>query len=489
MTQSRVRTLYIASKIAGDALMTVAAFVIGYQLRLHVPFPTVPVEVSGFLSYFPMLVVQILSIIAVFYFNKLYHVARAASRADELYTVFGAVSIATMVAVAISALTFKNSIFELDYPRAMILYAWLLGVVFITLGRELHRRAWHRLRMRGLGRDRVLVVGSGEAAHAIVQKIQFSPYLGYDLVGLVNVNGFPSDPAGSLPGDPPPRPADIPGAPVLGHVEALPDLIEKHRINEVIIALPEGAARRDMVRIVSLCQRGSIQIRVFPDLFEFITTGVTIDDLGGIPLLNVRDIQLRGWKLSLKRSIDILGAAIGLVLLSPVMMAFALLIRLESPGPIFYCQERMGLDGRPFQMIKYRTMRPDAEAHGPGWTTRNDPRRTRFGSWLRARNVDELPQLINVLLGEMSLVGPRPERPIYVQQFRQSIPRYMERHREKAGMTGWAQVNGLRGDTSIAERTKYDLWYVENWSLWLDIKIIVRTILQSIFGQPGSNAY
>jgi exopolysaccharide biosynthesis polyprenyl glycosylphosphotransferase len=235
-----------------------------------------------------------------------------------------------------------------------------------------------------------------------------------------------------------------------------------------------------------MCQRGSVSIKIFPDLFEFITTGVTIDDLEGLPLLDVRDIQLRGWKLSLKRALDIVGASVGLVLISPLLMLVALIVKLDSSGPVFYCQERMGLDGRPFQMIKFRSMRQDAESSGPGWTKAADPRVTRIGRLLRSRNVDELPQLINVLLGEMSLVGPRPERPVYVQRFRQSIPRYMERHREKAGMTGWAQVNGLRGDTSIAERTKYDLWYVENWSLWLDIKIIVRTLVHTLVGYDHS---
>jgi lipopolysaccharide/colanic/teichoic acid biosynthesis glycosyltransferase len=154
-----------------------------------------------------------------------------------------------------------------------------------------------------------------------------------------------------------------------------------------------------------------------------------------------------------------------------------LLVKLESPGPVFYVQERVGLDGKPFQVIKFRSMRQDAEANGPGWTVANDPRRTRLGSFMRRHNLDELPQLVNVLYGDMSLVGPRPERPMYVEQFRRVVPRYMERHREKAGLTGWAQVNGLRGDTSIAERTKYDLWYIENWSLWLDFKILMRTIM------------
>ena len=183
---------------------------------------------------------------------------------------------------------------------------------------------------------------------------------------------------------------------------------------------------------------------------------------------------------------DIVGSAVGLVFLSPLMMAIAALIKLESPGPVFYVQTRMGLDARPFDIIKFRSMRPDAEKSGPGWTTEDDPRRTRIGAFLRRTNLDELPQFINVLLGNMSLVGPRPERPIYVAQFRRSIPRYMDRHREKAGLTGWAQVNGYRGDTSIPERTKYDLWYIENWSLLLDLKIIARTILQ-VFHSP--NAY
>jgi exopolysaccharide biosynthesis polyprenyl glycosylphosphotransferase len=184
--------------------------------------------------------------------------------------------------------------------------------------------------------------------------------------------------------------------------------------------------------------------------------------------------------------VDVIGSALGLVVLSPFLLLIALLIKLDSSGPVFYAQERMGLDAKPFWCLKFRSMRPDAEKNGPGWTTRDDPRRTRVGEFLRRYSLDELPQLINVLLGEMSLVGPRPERPVYVNQFRRSIPRYMDRHREKAGLTGWAQVNGLRGDTSIIERTKYDLWYIENWSLRLDLKILIRTVF-SVF--QDRNAY
>ena len=474
MSRQRVRTLYILSKIALDALMLIAAFVIGFELRRVVPFPNELVNAPSFVVYLPMMFVQLVSVMAVFYFNKLYHVARATSRLDELGSIFAAVSIGTMISVAIAALTFKDTIFELDFPRAMVLYAWLLSVVLIALGRELHRRIWHRLRMRGVGRDRVLVVGSGETAEAIVQKIQWSPYLGYELVGVVN--GSTAD-------------YEFAGAPLLGTKDELAEIIERYEIEEVIIAPQEGTSRYEIIRLVSMSQRGSVAIKIFPDVFELITTGVSIDDLGGVPLLNVRDIQLRGWRLSLKRALDLFGASLGLVMLSPIMLLMALLIKLDSTGPVFYFQERMGLDGRPFQMAKFRSMKEDAEAKGPGWTTKDDPRRTRFGTWLRSKNLDELPQLINVLLGDMSLVGPRPERPVYVDKFRNRIPRYMDRHREKAGMTGWAQVNGLRGDTSITERTKYDLWYVENWSLWLDIKIIVRTVVQTLFGVSEHNAY
>jgi len=183
---------------------------------------------------------------------------------------------------------------------------------------------------------------------------------------------------------------------------------------------------------------------------------------------------------------DIVGSTIGLILLSPFLLLVAILIKLDSPGPAFFVQERMGLDAKQFQVFKFRSMRTDAEANGPGWTVKDDPRVTRLGRFMRRFSVDEFPQFINVLLGDMSLVGPRPEQPAFVRQFQQQIPRYMERHREKAGITGWAQVNGLRGDTSITERTKYDLWYIENWSVWLDIKIILRTMFRIFFDR---NAY
>ncbi len=303
-------------------------------------------------------------------------------------------------------------------------------------------------------------------AQIILQRIQWSPNLGYDLIGVVNGNSAEKE---------------VSGVPVIGKPEDLPDLINELSIDEVIIAMPEEG-HREVLRVISYCERGHVSIKVFPDFFQFIASEADIDDLGGLPLLSMRDYAMRGYLLIFKRIMDIAGALVGLIFFSPLMILTSIAVKLESPGPVFFIQERMGLDGNPFLMVKFRSMREDAEKGGPGWTTANDPRRTKLGSLLRKIEIDELPQFINVLLGEMSLVGPRPEQPYYVNLFRESVPRYMERHREKAGMTGWAQVNGMRGDTSIVERTKFDVWYTENWSILLDIKILVRTVWQIIGG-------
>jgi len=466
-----MRGLLRTSLVIGDALMLSLAFMLGYFLRAELPLPAIPVNPPPLSNYVPMMVVHVVTILVVFYFGRMYHQRRAASRIDIGYAVAQNVSIGTLLAIALESLAFKNSGLELDYPRGVIVYAWLLGILFTILGRELQRLITVHLRDRGVGRDNVLIIGSGEVAQAIVEKIRFSPTLGYNIVGAVN--GAP----GTLIGD----------VPIIGTTGQLPELIDQYEVDEVIIALPE-ASHRELVQLVSKCQRGKVSIKVYPDIFAYITGGLTVDDLNGLPLLSVRDVALRGWKLSLKRGMDIVGSIIGLVLLSPLLVLTSILIKLESPGPVFFIQERMGLDGRPFPIIKFRSMRQDAEKSGPGWTVQDDPRVTRVGRMLRATNWDEMPNLINVFFGQMSLVGPRAEQPYYVERFREYIPRYMERHREKAGMTGWAQVNGMRGDTSIPERTKYDLWYVENWSLWLDVKIVLRTIFQTLSGR-NKNAY
>ncbi|MBN1179822.1 MAG: undecaprenyl-phosphate glucose phosphotransferase [Anaerolineae bacterium] len=459
-----------ATLILTDAVMAALAFYLAYQFRQWFPFPDPATDVMPYNRYAPLTLTHTLSVLLTLAYSRLYRLTRAPSRVDEFYRVVGAGTVGTVLGVAFSYLLFKGTPLEQDYSRGMAIYAWLLTILCVTIGRVVHGRFRAALQARGWGRDRVLVVGTGEVARMILHKIQGSPSLGYQVVGAVSTDGE-SDM--TLP------------ATILGRGSDLAHLIEQHQIDDVIIALPE-ATHQDILALISECERGKATIKVYPDVFQIMAGQMDIGDLGGLPLLTLRDIALRGWRQGIKRAMDIVGALAGLILVSPLMLFTAILIKLDSPGAVFYVQERMGLDARPFPMLKFRSMRQDAEVNGPGWTKPSDPRVTRLGNILRRLNVDELPQLINVLVGEMSLVGPRPERPVYVSQFRRSIPRYMDRHRAKAGLTGWAQVNGLRGDTSITERTKYDLWYIENWSVLLDIKIIIRTAF-SFFHSP--NAY
>lgn len=473
MRTQRLRTIYSVSLVVLDAVLVCVAFIIAYQLRIRIPWPDELPQAVPFSSYTGLLIVQVLAVVTTLFFYRLYYIPRAVSRVDQLYYVFAGVSIGTIVFVAISTFIFKGNETILDYPRAMIIYAWLLTILLIMLGRVLHQLVRSQLRKRGLGTDRLLIVGTGDTARIILQRIIRSPYLGYELVGIVNgMEGV----------------GEVLDVPVLGKPEDLPVLIEQHAVDEVIIAMPEKGHRETM-RVMSYCERGQVSIKIFPDVFQFVTSQASIDELGGLPLLSVRDFALRGYMLIFKRLMDIIGSVVGLIFLSPLMLLVAMAIKIESPGPVFFVQERMGLDGRPFKMLKFRSMRKDAEKDGPGWTTDDDPRRTRLGAFLRRIDIDELPNLINVFLGEMSLVGPRPEQAHYVNQFREIVPRYMERHREKGGMAGWAQVNGLRGDTSIAERTKYDLWYSENWSILLDIKILLRTLWQLVERKSRSKAH
>jgi exopolysaccharide biosynthesis polyprenyl glycosylphosphotransferase len=459
-------TLFTLLLVLGDAAMVALAFYIAYWMRRLVAVPPA-VNIAPLRDYVPMMLIQILNMGVVYFFSRLYDVKRNQSRLDEFYRIFAATSIGTIATIAFTTLLFKNSTLELDFPRMMTVYAWLLTVVLVTVSRSLLAALRNLLRQRGVWADRLVIVGTGDVGRMILQKVRQMPRLGYLVAGFVNGEAS----AGQ----------EIMGVPVLGGVEALPEIIQQLGIQEVIVGRPE-LSHQELLTIISQCERGQVGIRIFPDLFQIIATELSIGDLGGLPLLTVRDVALRGWKLTLKRAVDLVGSAAALVFLSPILVLVALAIKLDSPGPVFYAQERMGLDAKPFWCLKFRSMRTDAEKHGPGWTTEGDPRVTRLGRFIRRFSIDELPQFINVLLGDMSLVGPRPERPVYVEQFRRSIPRYMDRHREKAGVTGWAQINGLRGDTSIAERTKYDLWYIENWSLWLDFKIILRTAANILGG-------
>jgi Undecaprenyl-phosphate glucose phosphotransferase len=451
--KQRAARLLTASLVAVDLLMASLSFAFGYILRLQSEYE----DIAPFVDYLGMLIIHALIVVLVFAFYRLYHRQRATSHIDEFYAIFGAASVGTIVAVVLIWLIYKN---QLDYPRLMMVYTWILTIVFTWFGRIVHSRVQWQLQSRGYNEARLLIVGTGEVGRIVLQKIRQSPGLGYRVVGFVEDNN---------------PPASVLGVPVLGTTRDLHSLILEHAVDEVIIATPE-ASHQDILSVIARCGQARVTIRVFPDVFQIMASEVSIGDLNGLPLLTMRDVALRGWKVTVKRMTDIVGSGVVLVLLSPLMLLAAILVKMDSPGSVFYVQERMGLDAKLFKMLKFRSMRTDAEATtGPVWASADDPRRTRIGALLRRLSIDELPQLINVLVGDMSLVGPRPERPVFVEQFKKSIPRYMDRHREKAGLTGWAQVNGLRGDTSIVERTKYDLWYIENWSLLLDLKILLRT--------------
>ena len=456
--KEQANLVFAVTLVALDAVMTCLAFLIAYLLR---PLDGNPNQIIlPFSNYVGMMLLSVAALIVVFFFYKLYHLRRGMSRLDELYALLPAVSIGVIAGVALTAFIYRT---DVDYPRTMIVLFWFFALVMVGVGRIAHHTVRSTLYARGWGESKVLIVGAGDAGNLILEKIHDSPSLGYRPIGFLD-DGRVGQTAFRLP--------------VLGQIDELGTIVEQYSIDEVIVALPE-ASHNELLSVISRCEDGRVSIKVFPDVFQIMASEVNVGDLNGLPLLTMRDVALRGWRLTLKRIVDMIGSAIILVFISPFLLLIALLVKLDSPGPALYSQERMGLDASPFPCFKFRSMRADAEAEtGPVWATKDDPRRTRIGRWLRKYSLDELPNFVNVFLGHMSLVGPRPERPVFVEQFRQMVPRYMERHREKAGITGWAQVNGLRGDTSIWERTKYDLYYIEHWSLWFDFKILILTVLK-----------
>jgi FlaA1/EpsC-like NDP-sugar epimerase len=346
--RKRAPVLFTISLLLIDTLMASLAFYIGYQLRLRSEYE----NILPFSSYWGMGLVHVISILVVFFFYRLYHRERSLSYVDQFYAIFGAASVGTIIAIAFISFFFKN---QLDYPRLMMVYVWILTIVFTAVGRVVQSRAQRSLRARGWGEERVLIVGTGEVGRIVMQKILRSPDLGYGVVGFVDDN---------------PKVKAVQGVPVLGNTDELAELIQTHNVNEVIIAMPE-ASHQETLKIVSKCDRGKVAIKVFPDVFQIMASAVSIGDLGGLPLLTVRDTAMRGWQLTMKRVIDVVGSAIGLVLLSPIMMLLAVLIKLDSAGSVFYTQERMGWDGKRFNMLKFRSMKVNAEDEtGPVWTTR-----------------------------------------------------------------------------------------------------------------------
>ncbi len=462
--------LFVIAQLALDLLAVGFAFYLAYTLRSESLRDFNPPTTD---TYAAMLVVAELALLGVFNLSGLYTLRRGTSRIDEFYKLVASVTSGTFVALAANFLLLGD---RFIYSRQTLILGWLLCIVLVSVIRFAYGGLVGVLRRQGMARQRLLVVGSGQAARLVWDRINGVPTLGYEVVGFLE-GEHDRDEGDSR--DPVVRER------ILGYMDEVANIVRAYNIDEVIVALP-GYDPQDVLDIVSALGNQQVGIRFYPDILQLIIdnhAGPT--DLNGLPLYSVRDVTLRGTNRLIKRAFDIVFSSIVLVLTSPIMFITAVLIKLESPGPVFFVQERVGLDGKPILVIKFRSMRQDAERLGK-WTTANDPRRTRIGSLIRRLSIDELPQFVNVILGEMSVVGPRPEQPQFVAERGRVNPLYRLRHKEKAGITGLAQVNGLRGDTDIEERTRFDLLYVENWSVLLDLKIIARTIVQ-IF--TGRNAY
>lgn len=452
-----------------DAVAVGGAFGLAYWLRFESDIRTKFTEPDR-ATYTTMLIVTLITMLLTFYFSKLYRLKRGASRVDEFYKIAAAASMGTVLALATNSLILGD---KFVYSRQILLMGWFLVIVFVAISHILYSIIVGELRKHGIDRARVLVIGIGPTAYTVALRLERHRTLGYEVVGMVD-----ESPPGKK------APAFIGKMPVLGNLADLVNIVNRENVEEVIVAL-QGASDNDFRRLMSMIKDESVSIKIYPDAFQLMTqNGVSVGELSGLPLLSVKDVALRGWNRRIKRLFDILFSAVVLSVTSPIMLAIAIAVKLNSPGPVFFIQERVGLDNRPFQLVKFRSMRTDADP--AGWTTVNDPRRTKVGSFIRRFSLDELPQFFNVLIGEMSVVGPRPEQPEYVREFAGKIKDYIERHREKAGITGWAQVNGFRGDSSIEVRTALDLYYVEHWSVLFDLTIIVRTVVAMF---RGKNAY
>ncbi len=336
-------------------------------------------------------------------------------------------------------------------------------LILIIIERWLLFRLEVHLARRGTNHKRILIIGTDMVAAHLKRGLESDPRLRSSVAGFITTGSNETVP-------------EIQPDQIRGQVEQLDDILDTHPADQIILA-DSSIGHQRILEIILAAERNMITFNMVPDIFRIMTGSMDMQTVDDIPLLGVSRWPLDTfWNQMLKRCEDIFGALTGLIMLAPLFGAIALLIKRSSPGPVFYRQKRCGENGRVFTIYKFRTMHSDAEqATGPVWTVENDPRRTALGAFLRRTNIDELPQLWNVLRGDMSLIGPRPERPHFVEKFKNDIDRYIWRHASKPGMTGWAQVNGLRGNTSIAERIKYDLYYLENWSLALDFKILIRT--------------
>lgn len=364
---------------------------------------------------------------------------------------------------------------EIDISRQYL--SIYIGIIMLStmLYRYVLKKMLKSFREKGLNRQFVLILGAGTLGRRIYDNLANYPELGYEIIGFLDDYQV-WDTLESRR-----------YKPILGKLDELPKMLETMLIDEVVLALPLDAHHK-FSAIIASCERAGVRTLIIPDFFDYLPARPYFDNFAGMPMINVRDIPLDMTANRLaKRLFDIVFSLFAIVVMSPFMLIVALGVRMTSPGPIVFRQERVGLNRRTFTMYKFRSMKMQRDGEeDTGWSTERDPRRTRFGTFIRKTSLDELPQFFNVLMGHMSVVGPRPERPYYVEQFKEEIPKYMVKHHVRPGITGWAQSNGLRGDTSIEDRIKHDIFYIENWSLLFDIRIIFKTIRN---GFINKNAY
>jgi len=460
----RIAALFLVSDLAATA----AALVAAYELRFRVEIVAVTKGIPDASLYYRLLPLIAILWPVVYYFHGLYQVRRFRSRVEEGLAVLVATGLATLLLAGLA--TFYRGF---SYSRLVLVLFFGADVLFVFAGRTAIRRYLEEARRHGVGVRNALVVGAGRLGRAVVDKLLEHPEAGLSPVGLAD-------------DDLDRRREGYRGIPGLGGTADTARIVEEMGIDTVFLALPLEA-HRAMLSVLKDVGRTVADVRVVPDLLQHITFRAGVEDLDGLPVVHLTQVPLTGWMSLVKRTLDIAISAALLVVFSPLLAAIAVAIRLSAGGSVFYRQRRMGLDGRPFDILKFRSMPPGAEDEsGPAWATPDDPRPTRLGRVLRRWSLDELPQLVNVFKGEMSLVGPRPERPEFVREFKDKFPQYMLRHRVRAGMTGWAQVHGWRGNTSLTKRIEYDLYYIENWSLSLDLKILWMTLRH---GLRSRNAY
>ncbi|WP_018248097.1 undecaprenyl-phosphate glucose phosphotransferase [Orenia marismortui] len=362
---------------------------------------------------------------------------------------------------------------QIHYSRFVLFLFFIISILTTFIERLILRLILRKLRQKGFNLKHIIVIGSGDLAEEFIIKIFSNKYLGYNVVGIFDNdkdNGY-----------------QINGVPVIGNINNLNKYLDNNIIDEVIIALPLDEYD-ELNNIIDICEKCGVRSKVVPSYSQYISSDPYIDEVDGLHLIHMRHVPLDNYiNKSIKRVIDLIISILSLIIFSPVMLFISITIKLTSPGPVLFKQNRVGENGREFCMYKFRSMDVQKEeVSSTKWTTEDDPRKTKFGDFIRKTSLDELPQLFNVLKGDMSLVGPRPERPFFVKKFKEEIPKYMVKHQVPPGITGWAQVNGWRGDTSISERIKYDIYYVENYSILFDFKILFFTIFKGFINR---NAY